>query len=306
MPLNLPDKLPAVEQLRQENIFVMARSRAAAQDIRPLRIAVLNLMPLKIQTETDLVRLLSNSPLQVELTFLSIGSHASKNTPAEHMQAFYKPFASVREERFDGMIVTGAPLEHLDYEQVAYWQEMTQVFDWARTHVTSVMHICWAAQAALYHYYNVPKYPLAEKLFGVFGHTAADLRCPLFRGFDDRFDVPHSRHSEVRKEDLLNVPGLSVLSESGAAGVYVVLARKGREIYVTGHSEYAPLTLDAEYKRDRAKGLPIALPRNYYRGDDPSAAPVVRWRAHANLLFSNWLNYYVYQETPYDSDEIGG
>lgn len=303
MPLNLPDKLPAIELLKQEYIFAMADSKAAAQDIRPLRIVILNLMPLKISTETDLIRLLSNTPLQIELLFMKIHSHTPKNTPVEHMKAFYQEFEKINGEKYDGMIVTGAPLEHLDFEKVTYWGELTEIFDWARTHVTSTVYICWAAQAGLYHYYGVPKYPLREKMFGVFKHTTMG-NYPILRGFDDVFYVPHSRHTEVCREDILKVNELEILSESEESGVYVVMGRNGREFFVTGHSEYSPYTLDAEYKRDVAKGLPIAVPRNYYLNDDPERLPVVRWRGHANLLFSNWLNYYVYQETPYNIDEI--
>ena len=305
MPLNLPDRLPAIDLLKQENIFVIDTSRATRQDIRPLRIAILNLMPLKITTETDLVRLLSNTPLQLEISFMKIRSHTPKNTPVEHMKAFYRDFADMRGEKFDGMIITGAPVEQFPFEEVGYWDELCGIMDWARTHVMSTLYICWAAQAGLYHYYGVPKYLLREKLFGVYRHVACEPFAPIFRGFDDEFCVPHSRHTEVRREDILRVPGLKILSESEEAGVYMVMGRGGREFFVTGHSEYSPLTLDAEYRRDLQKGLPIRMPENYYRGNDPSNPPLVRWRAHANLLFSNWLNYYVYQETPYNINEIG-
>jgi homoserine O-succinyltransferase len=304
MPLNLPDKLPAIELLKEENIFVIDNSRANAQDIRPLKIVILNLMPIKVTTETDLIRLLSNTPLQLEISFMKLKSHTSKNTPIEHMKAFYHDFEKMRSERFDGMIVTGAPVEQMDFEQVNYWPEITEVFDWARTHVTSTLYICWAAQAGMYHFYGVPKYPLPQKMFGVFRHHVNVPGMAIFRGFDDEFFVPHSRHTEVRREDILKVPELQLLSESDESGVHLCMARGGREIFVTGHSEYSPLTLDTEYKRDLAKGLPIQMPRNYYRNDDPSQPPVVRWRGHANLLFSNWLNYYVYQETPFNIDEI--
>lgn len=305
MPLNLPDKLPAIELLKEENIFVIDNSRATQQDIRPLRIVILNLMPLKITTETDLIRLLSNTPLQVEISFMKIQSHTPKNTPVEHMQAFYTDFERMRNEKYDGMIVTGAPVEKMDFEQVSYWRELTDIFDWARTHVTSTFYICWAAQAGLYHHYGVPKYGLEKKKFGVFEHTRLAPLHPIFRGFDDTFYVPHSRHTEVRREDILRVPELTLLSESDEAGVYMVVARGGREFFVTGHSEYSPLTLDTEYRRDLGKGLPIEKPLNYYLGDDPDRGVSVRWRAHANLLFSNWLNYFVYQETPYNIEEIG-
>lgn len=305
MPLNLPDRLPAIEILKKENIFVIDTSRANQQDIRPLRIVILNLMPLKITTETDLVRLLSNTPLQVEISFMKIKSHTSKNTPVEHMKAFYTDFELMRGEKYDGMIITGAPVEQLSYEEVNYWDELKEIFDWARGHVTSTLYICWAAQAGLYYYYGVPKYPLEKKMFGIFEHTALQPTHPIFRGFDDRFFVPHSRHTEVRREDILKVTQLTLLSESEEAGVYMVMGRGGREFFVTGHSEYSPLTLDTEYRRDLAKGLPIDKPRNYYVDDDPEKGPLVRWRAHANLLFSNWLNYFVYQETPYNINEIG-
>lgn len=304
MPLNLPDKLPAIELLKQENIFVIDHSRATRQDIRPLRIVILNLMPLKITTETDLVRLLSNTPLQIEISFMKLRSHTPKNTPVEHMKAFYKDFELMREERFDGMIITGAPVEQMPFEEVSYWPEVSAIFDWARTHVTSTLYICWAAQAGLYRFYGIPKYDLPEKMFGIFEHRVNRPLLPIFRGFDDVFYVPHSRHTEVRRADIERCPELDIISESDESGVYMVMARGGREFFITGHSEYSPYTLDGEYKRDLAKGLPIRMPKNYYRGDDPSQPPLVRWRAHANLLFSNWLNYYVYQETPYDINEI--
>ncbi len=304
MPLNLPDKLPAIEILKGENIFVIDSSRANQQDIRPLRMVVLNLMPLKITTETDLVRLLSNTPLQLEISFMKIKSHTSKNTPIEHMQTFYNDFDEMRHQKFDGMIITGAPVELMGYEEVSYWNEITEIFDWARTHVTSTFYICWAAQAGLYHHYGIPKYPLEKKKFGVYEHLALDPLHPIFRGFDDVFYVPHSRHTEVRKEDILNVPQLKLLSESEGAGVYMVEGREGREFFVTGHSEYSPFTLDVEYRRDKEKGLPIELPQNYYRDNDPTKEPLVRWRGHANLLFSNWLNYFVYHETHYNIEDI--
>lgn len=304
MPLRLPDRLPAIELLKQENIFVMDTSRASTQDIRPLRIAILNLMPIKITTETDLIRLLSNTPLQVEVDFMKIKSHTSKNTPIEHMQAFYRDFDEMKKLKYDGLIVTGAPLEQMEYNEVKYWDELTEVFNWAHRNVTSTMFICWAAQAGLYHFYGVPKHATNKKVFGVFEHHVLEPMLPIFRGFDDTFYVPHSRHSEVRREDIEKVEGLNIVSESEDAGVHMVIARGGREIFITGHSEYSPYTLDQEYKRDLGKGLPIDMPKNYYRDDDPEKCPLVRWRAHANLLFSNWLNYYVYQETPYNIDEI--
>ena len=304
MPLTLPDKLPAIDLLKKENIFVMDTTRATTQDIRPLRIAVLNLMPLKITTETDLVRLLSNSPLQIELSFMKVKSHTSKNTPIEHMQAFYTDFENMRDQKYDGFIITGAPVEHLDFEQVGYWEEMTEIFEWARHHVTSTLYICWAAQAGLYHHYGIPKYPLEKKMFGIFKHVVSNPELPIFRGFDDEFYIPHSRHTEIRREDIERRPELSILAESDESGVYMVMAREGREFFLTGHSEYSPLTLDTEYRRDLSKGLPIEMPQHYYRNDDPSQPPLVRWRGHANLLFNNWLNYYVYQATPYRLEDI--
>lgn len=304
MPLRLPDKLPAIEFLKHENIFVLGDERANSQDIRPLRIVVLNLMPLKITTETDLIRLLSNSPLQLDIQFMKVKAHTSKNTPVEHMQAFYRDFEKMADEKFDGMIITGAPVEHLEYEQVNYWEEVSGIFDWARTHVTSTLYICWAAQAGLYHHYGVPKYVLPEKMFGIFPQTPLCPSLPIFRGFDDVFYMPHSRHTELHREDILAVPELSLIAESPQSGVGMVMARGGREIFITGHSEYSPYTLDTEYKRDLGKGLPIKMPLNYYRNDDPSQPPLVTWRAHGNLLFQNWLNYYVYQETPYDINDI--
>ena len=304
MPLRLPDKLPAIDFLKDENIFVLGNERANSQDIRPLRIAILNLMPLKITTETDLVRLLSNTPLQLDVHLMKVKAHTSKNTPVEHMQAFYRDFEEMRHEKFDGMIITGAPVEHLDYSEVNYWQEITEIFDWARTHVTSVMYICWAAQAGLFYHYGVPKYPLPKKMFGIFPQIPSNTRLPIFRGFDDVFYMPHSRHTEIRREDVPRVPELSIIAESEQSGVSMVMARNGREIFVTGHSEYSPNTLDTEYRRDLAKGLPIEMPVNYYRNDDPDQGPLVTWRGHGNLLFTNWLNYYVYQETPYNIEDI--
>lgn len=296
--------MPAVEILKSENIFVMDSQQASTQDIRPLRIVILNLMPLKITTETDLIRLLSNTPLQIEVDFLKISGHISKNTPVEHMMTFYKDFSTLRNENYDGMIITGAPVEQMPFEEVDYWKEVSEIFDWARTHVTSALYICWAAQAGLYHFYGVPKYPLPQKMFGIFKHKVYDHQNPIFRGFDDEFYVPHSRHTEVRKSDIEKVPELTLLSESEESGVYMVMARGGREFFITGHSEYSPYTLDTEYRRDLDKGLPIEMPLNYYRNNDPKEGPLVRWRGHANLLFSNWLNYFVYQQTPYDIREI--
>jgi homoserine O-succinyltransferase len=302
-PCHLVATLVADGQPR-EHIFVMDSLRADEQDIRPLRLVVLNLMPLKITTETDLVRLLSNSPLQIELDFMKIKGHTPKNTPIEHMQEFYKDFETMENSCYDGMIVTGAPVEQMDFEEVTYWPEIVRIFDWARTHVTSTLYICWAAQAGLYHFFGVPKYQLPSKMFGVFRHTLREPFLPIFRGFDDEFYVPHSRHTEVRREDILKVPELKLLSESEESGVYMAMSRGGREFFITGHSEYSPYTLNDEYVRDKKKGLPISIPKNYYRNDDPAQGPVVRWRGHANLLFSNWLNYYVYQETPFNIDDI--
>lgn len=304
MPLNIPVTLPAVDVLRSENIFVMDSERASSQEIRPLKILILNLMPLKISTETDLIRLLSNSPLQIEIDFLHMETHASKNTSIEHLMSFYKTFDDVKARKYDGMIITGAPVEHLEFEEVSYWDELKMIFDWAKTHVTSTFFICWAAQAGLYHYYGIPKYPLATKMFGVFEHYTFNPQNPIFRGFDDVFYVPQSRHTEVKAEDLKKIPELTILSESDQSGVYMVMGRSGREFFVTGHSEYSPYTLHNEYKRDLGKNLNIDVPKNYYPNDNPENPPIVRWRSHANLLFTNWLNYFVYQETPYDLESI--
>ena len=304
MPLRLPDKLPAIELLKHENIFVMDESRAHSQEIRPLKICVLILFPLKTTTETDLVRLLSNTPLQLEVCFMKLKSHTPKNTPIEHMMMFYKDFHELSKQKFDGMIVTGAPIETMEYEDVQYWEEITEIFDWARTHVTSTLYICWGAQAGLYHFYGVPKYQLDKKMFGIFPQKPLDPSQPIFRGFDDIFYMPHSRHTEVRREDIEKVPGLDIIAESPESGVSIVMARGGREFFVTGHLEYAPNTLDKEYKRDMGKRDDVELPKNYYYNDDPNEAPLVTWRAHANLFYSNWINYYVYQETPYNIDDI--
>ena len=304
MPLRLPDKLPAIELLKHENIFVMDDSRAHNQDIRPLKIAILNLMPLKITTETDLIRLLSNTPLQLEIRFMKLRSHTPKNTPIEHMMMFYRDFEQMRNEKYDGMIITGAPVETLDFEDVTYWDEMQDIFQWARTHVWSTMYICWAAQAGLYFHYGVPKYPLEKKMFGIFPQQMLEPQLPIFRGFDDLFMMPHSRHTELHRDDILARPELTLLAESKQSGVSMVMARGGREFFITGHLEYAPDTLDKEYRRDKDVRDDVELPLNYYRNDDPSQKPLVTWRAHANLLYSNWINYYVYQETPYDINAI--
>ncbi len=304
MPLRLPDKLPAIDILKNENIFVMDNSRATTQDIRPLRIVILNLMPLKITTETDLIRLLSNTPLQLEISFMKLRSHTSKNTPIEHMMMFYRDFEMMRQEKYDGMIITGAPVETLDFEEVTYWDEIKEIFDWARTHVTSTLYICWAAQAGLFYHYGIPKYPLQKKMFGIFPQQPLDTSLPIFRGFDDVFMMPHSRHTEIHREDILANPNLSLIAESPDCGVSMVMARNGREFYITGHLEYAPNTLDNEYKRDRDIRDDVDLPKNYYQGNNPDNPPLVTWRAHANLLYANWVNYYVYQETPYNIDDI--
>lgn len=305
MPLNLPDKLPAIEILKKESIFVMEDLRASTQDIRPLKILILNLMPLKISTETDLLRLLSNSPLQIEIEFLGLSTHTPKNTPIEHLMSFYTNFSSIQNRYFDGMIITGAPVEMLDFEKVNYWDEMTQICDWARTNVTSTFYICWGAQAALYHFYKIKKHPLDKKLFGVFKHKINDPSFPLFRGFDDEFYVPHSRHTTLNSDEIKNHPELTVLSESDEAGVYIISSRGGREFYVTGHSEYSPLTLHNEYLRDKEKGINTVMPpQNYYTNNDPTQPPIVKWRSHANMLYINWLNYFVYQATPYKIDEV--
>ncbi len=304
MPLRLPDKLPAIDILKHENIFVMDESRAHTQMIRPLKIVILNLMPLKVTTETDLIRLLSNTPLQIEINFMKLRSHTPKNTPIEHMKMFYKDFSVLSEQKWDGMIVTGAPIEQMAFEDVEYWQEITGIFDWVRTHVTSTLYICWAAQAALYHFYQVPKHPLEKKRFGIFPQTPLDPLLPIFRGFDDVFMMPHSRHTEVRRSDIDKVDALRVIAEGPESGVSMVMAREGREFLITGHLEYAPDTLDKEYKRDAGKRDDVELPKNYYRDNDPTKGPLVTWRSHANLLFNNWINYYVYQETPYNINEI--
>ena len=304
MPLILPDQLPAIEELKQENIFTMGYKRADSQQIRPLRLAMLNLMPLKITTETDFIRILSNSALQIQVDFMKIKSHTSKNTPIEHMMAFYRNFEDMKREKYDGLIVTGAPLEFINYDDVTYWNELKEVFNWAHSHVTSTIYVCWAAFAALYHFYGVPKRNTSGKMFGVFNHRMLQPELPIFRGFDDEFFAPHSRHCEVLREDIERVPGLDIIAESDQAGVTIVSARNGREFFITCHLEYSPMTLDNEYRRDVAKGLPINIPSHYYPADDPSRHPIVRWRAAANLLYTNWLNYYVYQETPYNIDDI--
>ena len=304
MPLRLPDRLPAIELLKHENIFVMDTTRAHHQDIRPLRIVILNLMPIKITTETDLIRLLSNTPLQLDISFMKLKSHTPKNTPVEHMMMFYRDFASMRDEKFDGMIITGAPVENIPFEDVKYWEELTEIFSWVRSHVTSTLYICWAAQAALYHFYEVPKYQLPKKMFGIFCQDILQPLLPIFRGFDDHFMMPHSRHSDVHREDIVSNDALQLIAESADSGVSIVMARNGREFFITGHMEYAPNTLDNEYRRDAGIRDDVELPCNYYTGDDPQQPPLVTWRAHANLFYNNWINYYVYQETPFDINNI--
>ncbi len=304
MPIKIPNDLPAVKVLTDENIFVMTETRAITQDIRPLKILLLNLMPKKIETETQFSRLLGNTPLQVELELIHTKSHKSKNVAEEHLLAFYKTFDEVRENFYDGFIITGAPVEHMEFEEVEYWEELTEIMEWSKTHVHSTLHICWGAQAGLYYHYGIKKYPLSEKLFGVFPHKVDYKRSILFRGFDDSFMIPHSRHTTVKAEDIEAVPELKILSTSEEAGVYAVMNKKGRNIFITGHSEYDAETLKGEYLRDLTQGKPISIPKNYFPGDNPKKAPIVSWRAHANLLFSNWLNYFVYQTTPYDITSV--
>ena len=305
MPIRIPNDLPATEILQQENIFVMSEKRAITQDIRPLEIVLLNLMPTKIATETQLSRLLGNTPLQVHLEFMHTKSHVSKNTPAEHLFNFYKSFDELKHRKFDGMVITGAPVEHLAFEDVDYWPELCEIMEWSKTNVHSTFHICWGAQAGLYYHYGINKQSLPEKLFGVFPHTADYKRSILLRGFDDTFWVPHSRHTTIKREDVDAVPALKTIASSEKGGIYIVMSKEGRQIFVTGHSEYDAETLGNEYNRDKALGLPIAVPENYYPNDDDTQDPIVRWRSHANLLFSNWLNYFVYQTTPYNIMSIG-
>ena len=293
MPVIIPDKLPAKDILLLENIFTIEHSKAIHQDIRALRIAILNIMPLKEATETHILRLLTNTPLQVEIQFIRPRGHEAKNTPHQHLEYFYKTFEEVSHQKFDGLIITGAPVEHLSFEEVNYWEEIREILDWSVHNVTSALLICWAAQAGLYHFHGIPKHPLPSKMFGNFDHTVNNRRSPIARGFDDIFPAPHSRHTEVRRSDIEKVEELEIISESQEAGVYIVVSRDGKRVYVTGHSEYDPDTLRNEYERDKAKGLDIAVPENYFPGDDPTKAPLVNWRSHANLLFLNWLNYYV-------------
>lgn len=304
MPIKIPNRLPATKTLTEENIFVITETRALTQDIRPLKIAILNLMPTKIETETQLARLLGNTPLQVEMTLLHTKSYHSKNVNQEHMLAFYKTFDEVQNETFDGMVITGAPVEKMAFEDVDYWEELCQIFEWTKTNVTSTFHICWGAQAGLYYHYGIQKHTLPEKLFGVYDHRVEHKSSILFRGFDDVFRAPHSRHTTILREDVEKVPQLKILSSSDEAGLYVISTARGRQIYVTGHSEYDADTLKREYVRDVEAGLPIHVPKNYFPQDDPTQPPLVSWRSHANLLYSNWLNYFVYQVTPYDLKKI--
>lgn len=304
MPIKIPNDLPAVKTLADENIFVMTETRAITQDIRPLKILLLNLMPKKIETETQFSRLLGNSPLQVELELIHTESHRSKNVTEEHLLSFYKTFDQIRDNNYDGFIITGAPVEQMEFEEVEYWQELAEIMEWSKTHVHSTLHICWGAQAGLYYHYGIKKRPLEKKLFGVFKHKADYKRSILFRGFDDEFYVPHSRHTTVLRADVEAVPELRILASSEKAGVYAIATHGGRQIFITGHSEYDPDTLKGEYLRDVALGKPIELPENYFPNDDPKMPPLVSWRSHANLLFSNWLNYFVYQTTPYDISSV--
>ncbi len=304
MPIKIPNELPAVQTLTDENIFVMTETRAITQDIRPLRILLLNLMPTKIDTETQLSRLLGNSPLQVELELIHMRTHKSKNTSEEHLLAFYKTFDQVRDHKFDGLIITGAPVEKMPFEEVAYWDELCEIMEWSKKNVHSTFHICWGAQAGLYYHYGVKKYPLEKKMFGIFEHTVDYRQCTLLRGFDETFMAPHSRHTTVLREEIEAVPQLKVIASSPEAGVYAVKSEGGKQIFVMGHSEYDPRTLEKEYLRDKNAGLPIEVPKNYYPNDDDTQPPRVTWRAHASLLFSNWLNYFVYQTTPYNIGAI--
>lgn len=304
MPIKIPNKLPATKILREENIFVMTENRALKQDIRPLKIALLNLMPTKIDTETQFSRLLGNTALQVELTLLHMKTHKSKNTSEEHLISFYKTFDEIKEENFDGLVVTGAPVELMEFEEVSYWEELKTIFEWSKTHVHSTLHVCWGAQAGLYYHYGIKKHKLDKKLFGVFPHKVKDVKSVLTRGFDDTFYIPHSRHTTVKKEDVKGVKDLVVLAESEKAGVSIVATKDYRRIFLSGHAEYDLRTLEKEYLRDKNLGLDIAVPENYYPNDDDTLVPVSKWRAHANLFFSNWLNYCLYQTTPYDITEI--
>ena len=304
MPIKIPNSLPAVKTLEDENIFVMTETRAITQDIRPLKILLLNLMPTKIATETQFTRLLGNSPLQVELELIHTTSHKAKNVSEDHLLAFYKTFGEIKENYYDGFIITGAPVEHLEFEEVEYWQELAEIMEWSKAHAHSTLHICWGAQAGLYYHYGITKHALPEKVFGVFPHIVEYRRSILFRGFDDVFMVPQSRHTTVYREDIEKIPALRILASSEECGVYAVIDKSTRRIFITGHSEYDPETLKNEYLRDVGLGKPITVPKNYFPNDDPEQPPLVSWRAHANLLFSNWLNYFVYQTTPYDVTSV--
>ena len=304
MPINIPDGLPAAEKLAQENVFYLQECHASHQDIRPLKIAILNLMPKKIETETQLLRLLSNTPLQLEIELLQMASHQSRNTPAEHLLKFYKTFDNIKDQKFDGMIITGAPVEQIPFEEVDYWEELCQIMEWTKTHVFSTFYICWGAQAGLYYHYGIPKYPLSHKMFGIFEHTVLTPYHPLVRGFDEIFQAPHSRHTEIRTKDVEACKDLTILAQSDLAGVYLVSDKNNRNFYVTGHSEYDRDTLKGEYERDIAQGRRIHVPLNYFPDDDPAREPIVQWRSTANLFFANWLNYYVYQDTPYDLGQL--
>ena len=303
MPITIQPDLPAKAILESENIFMMDENRAMSQDIRPLSILILNLMPVKEDTETQLLRALSNTPIQVDCTFMHMSTHVSKNTSSSHLNKFYVVFDEIKHKKFDGMIITGAPLEHLDFEEVTYWEELVKIMEWSKSYVTSTLHICWGAQAALYYHYGIPKFKREEKLFGVYQHKVFNKKIPLVRGFDDYFLAPHSRYTEVRREDIEKHPELMVLGESKEAGIYAVINEDGSQIFLQGHLEYDRMTLDTEYHRDISKGLDIAIPVNYYENDDPGSAPVLNWRCHANTLYTNWLNYYVYQVTPYVLEE---
>ncbi len=304
MPIKIPASLPAADILQKENIFVMTETRALSQDMRPLQILLLNLMPKKIETETQLSRLLGNTPLQVELELIHTKTHESQNVSEEHLLSFYKTFDDIKDRNFDGLIITGAPVEHLPFEEVDYWEELCTIMEWSKTHVHSTFHICWGAQAGLYYHFGIGKQPLPEKMFGIFPHKLDHKKSILFRGFDDTFMVPHSRHTTVRREDIETVPGLKILASSEEAGVYAVSTKRGKQIFITGHSEYDAMTLNNEYQRDLSQGKPISIPKNYFPGDDPKKKPMVTWRSCANLLYSNWLNYFVYQTTPYDLTKL--
>lgn len=300
MPINIPSHLPAKEILEKENVFLMGKKRASHQDIRPLKIGILNLMPLKIDTETQLLRMLSNTPLQLEIELIQLSTHTSKNTPDEHLKVFYKKFTEIKNQRFDGLIITGAPVELLEFEEVNYWQELKEIIKWSEKNATSTLYICWAAQAGLYLNYGINKYPVGKKVFGIFEHQTVNKQSPLMRGFDDKFLVPHSRHTEIKEKDIKRIKDLEILSLSKEAGVHIVATKDGSKVFITGHSEYDSNTLKNEYERDLKKGLKIKMPKHYFPNDNPKNLPIVNWRSHAFLLYSNWLNYYVYQTTPYN------